>query len=47
MSIDHSLFKDSQRSLILREGRRWDVIFMGILGKDWLKLEQENKKENL
>ena len=32
-----------QRSLILREGRRWDVIFMGILREDWLKLEQEKQ----
>ena len=29
------------RGMILREGRRWDVIFMGILRTDWLKSEQE------
>jgi len=32
-----------QRGLILRAGRRWDVIFMGILREDWLKLEQDKK----
>ncbi len=32
------------RGMILREGRRWDVIFMGILREDWLK--QEGQKEN-
>jgi len=30
-----------QRGLILRAGRRWDVIFMGMLREDWLKLEQD------
>jgi hypothetical protein len=30
--------------MILREGRRWDVIFMGILREDWIK--QEGQKEN-
>ena len=29
------------RGLVLRESRRWDVIYMGILREDWLKLEQE------
>ena len=31
------------RGLILREGRRWDVIYMGILRDDWLKLEPEKQ----
>ena len=30
-----------ERGLILREGRRWDVIYMGILREDWIKLEQQ------
>jgi RimJ/RimL family protein N-acetyltransferase len=29
------------RGLILREGRRWDVIFMGILREDWINLDHE------
>jgi RimJ/RimL family protein N-acetyltransferase len=29
------------RGLILREGRRWDVIFMGILREDWLNPDRE------
>lgn len=28
------------REVMLREGRRWDVLFMGILREDWLKLGQ-------
>ncbi len=32
------------RGMILREGRRWDVIFMGILREDWIK--QEGQKED-
>ena len=28
------------RGLILREGRRWDVLFMGILREEWMKMEQ-------
>jgi RimJ/RimL family protein N-acetyltransferase len=35
------VYEGRQRGLILREGRRWDVLFMGILREDWLKLEQE------
>jgi len=31
------------RGLILREGRRWDVIFMGILRDEWLKLNPEKQ----
>jgi hypothetical protein len=27
--------------MILREGHRWDVIFMGILREDWIKKDQE------
>jgi RimJ/RimL family protein N-acetyltransferase len=34
-----------QRGQILREGRRWDVIFMGILREDWQKLEQKKRKK--
>jgi RimJ/RimL family protein N-acetyltransferase len=30
-----------KRGLILRESRRWDVIYMGILRDEWLKMEQE------
>lgn len=37
------IFEGCQRGLIQREGRRWDVIFMGILREDWLKLEQEKQ----
>ena len=29
-----------ERSLILREGRRWDVFYMGILREDWLKIKK-------
>jgi len=29
-----------ERSLLLREGRRWDVLYMGILREDWLKQEE-------
>ncbi len=29
------------RGLIQREGRRWDVIYMGILREEWLKLQEE------
>ena len=36
-----------KRSFILREGRRWDVLYMGILREDWLKHEQDYKKEDL
>jgi RimJ/RimL family protein N-acetyltransferase len=35
------VFEGRQRGMILRDGRRWDVIFMGILREDWLKLKQE------
>ncbi len=28
------------RQMIQREGRRWDVIFMGILREDWLQLQK-------
>jgi RimJ/RimL family protein N-acetyltransferase len=31
-----------QRGVLLREGRRWDEIYMGILREDWLKQQQEN-----
>jgi RimJ/RimL family protein N-acetyltransferase len=29
------------RGQILREGRRWDVIFMGILREEWLKMQEQ------
>ncbi len=29
------------RGLIRREGRRWDVIYMGILREEWLRLQEE------
>jgi RimJ/RimL family protein N-acetyltransferase len=31
-----------ERGLLLREGKRWDVIFMGILREEWLK-QKENQ----
>ena len=34
------ILEGRQRGQILREGRRWDVIYMGILRQDWLKLEK-------
>ncbi|MFH0878800.1 MAG: GNAT family protein [Lentisphaerota bacterium] len=30
-----------ERGVLLREGRRWDVIYMGILRDDWLKHQKE------
>jgi RimJ/RimL family protein N-acetyltransferase len=27
-----------QRGAIIREGKRWDVLYMGILREEWLKL---------
>jgi RimJ/RimL family protein N-acetyltransferase len=30
-----------ERGLILREGRRWDVLYMGILREDWIKLQEQ------
>ena len=33
-----------EREVLLREGRRWDVHYMGILREDWLKLEQERSE---
>lgn len=41
------VFEGRQRGLILREGRRWDVIYMGILREDWLKREQEHMEKTL
>ncbi len=29
------------REMIFREGRRWDLIFMGILREEWMKLQEE------
>jgi RimJ/RimL family protein N-acetyltransferase len=29
-----------ERGLLLREGKRWDVIFMGILREEWLKIKE-------
>jgi RimJ/RimL family protein N-acetyltransferase len=31
------VYEGRARGLIMREGRRWDVIYMGILREDWLK----------
>jgi RimJ/RimL family protein N-acetyltransferase len=39
------VFEGRQRGMILREGRRWDVLFMGILREDWQKLEQKEQKK--
>lgn len=36
-----------QRGMLLREGRRWDVIYMGILREEWLKLEQEKLERTI
>jgi RimJ/RimL family protein N-acetyltransferase len=41
------IFEGRQRGLILREGRRWDVLFMGILREEWLKLEQERLENKI
>jgi RimJ/RimL family protein N-acetyltransferase len=30
------------RSLLHREGRRWDNLFMGILREEWLELNHES-----
>ncbi len=30
-----------ERGQILREGRRWDVIYMGILREDWIKRQED------
>ena len=27
-----------QRQAIIREGRRWDMLFMGILREEWIKI---------
>jgi RimJ/RimL family protein N-acetyltransferase len=35
------------RGQILREGRRWDVLFMGILREDWLKFNQDQLEKKL
>ena len=37
------VYEGRARGLIMREGRRWDVIYMGILREDWLKLEHEKQ----
>lgn len=33
------------RGAVLREGRRWDEIFMGILREDWLKMQNGMPQE--
>jgi len=35
------VYEGRERGQILREGRRWDVLYMGILREDWIKLEQQ------
>jgi RimJ/RimL family protein N-acetyltransferase len=35
------VYEGCERQMILREGRRWDVLFMGILREDWLKLQRQ------
>ncbi|MCX6034131.1 MAG: GNAT family protein [Chloroflexi bacterium] len=37
------VYEGRARGLIMREGLRWDVIYMGILREDWLKLEHEKQ----
>ena len=31
-----------QRGMMLREGRRWDVIYMGILKEEWLNMNSQD-----
>jgi RimJ/RimL family protein N-acetyltransferase len=33
-----------ERGTLLRDGRRWDLIFMGILRADWLRQEKERQE---
>lgn len=33
-----------ERGSLLRDGRRWDLIFMGILRADWLRQEKERQE---
>ena len=35
------IIEGRERQVILREGRRWDLIFMGLLREDWIKQEQQ------
>lgn len=35
------ILEGRERQMILREGRRWDVLFMGILREDWIKLQRQ------
>jgi RimJ/RimL family protein N-acetyltransferase len=39
-------YEGRERGTILREGRRWDLLFMGILREEWLKLEKERMEKN-
>jgi RimJ/RimL family protein N-acetyltransferase len=39
------VYEGRERAFIFREGRRWDVIFMGILREDWIN--QEGQKGTL
>jgi len=39
------VFEGCARGQILREGRRWDVIYMGILREEWLKFEKERSEK--
>jgi RimJ/RimL family protein N-acetyltransferase len=34
------------RQFILRDGRRWDLIYMGILRSDWESSQKENKEKS-
>ncbi len=34
------------REFLLRDGKRWDMLHMGILREDWLKLEKERLETN-
>lgn len=34
------VYEGRERGFIFREGRRWDVIYMGILREDWIKLQE-------
>jgi RimJ/RimL family protein N-acetyltransferase len=34
-----------ERGLLLREGRRWDVLYMGILREDWITMEKKREEK--
>ncbi len=40
-------YEGRQRARILREGKRWDILFMGILHEDWIKEHEHTHPNNL